>query len=284
MAAVINEQTITLNGLQVHYYTAGTQGSAVVLLHGGGTDSAMLSWRKALPVLAEGHRVYAPNWPGYGQSQIFPEGGYSFTQMTGWLERLMAHWGLERASLVGISMGGGGALAYTLANPQQVERLVLVDSYGLARLAPSHKLSYLMVRMPWLMDWSWAWARKSKERARWSLQSIFADKRNITDELADEVYEAIKDPSAGRAFAEFQRAELGWKELKTCFIERIDEIRSPTLIIHGEKDSLVPLADSQKAARKIANARLEVVANAGHWPMREQPEVFNRLVEEFLAD
>ena len=49
-------------------------------------------------------------------------------------------------------------------------------------------------------------------------------------------------------------------ELKTCFVERMGEIRVPTLIIHGEKDSLVPLADKQKAARKIANARLEVIA------------------------
>jgi len=56
------------------------------------------------------------------------------------------------------------------------------------------------------------------------------------------------------------------------------------VILLGEKDGLVPLADAQEAARRISGARLEVIANAGHWPMREQPEVFNRLVKEFLAD
>jgi len=278
------ENSVTLDGLRVQYFTAGERGSPVVLLHGGGTDSAMLSWREALPVLAEEHRVFAPNWPGYGKSQKFLDGGYSFGQMTTWLERLLAHWGLDCASLIGISMGGGGALAYTLPYPTRVERLVLVDSYGLARKAPSHRLSYLMVRMGGVMDWSWAMVRKNKKLARWSLQSIFADSRNITDELVEEVFEAVQNPSAQQAFAEFQRAELGWKELKTCFVDRMDEIRTPTLIIHGEKDGLVPLADAQEAARRISGARLEVIANAGHWPMREQPEVFNRLVKEFLAD
>lgn len=281
---VINEQTVDLSGMRVQYYTAGTRGSPVVLLHGGGTDSAMLSWREALPVLAEDHRVFAPNWPGYGKSQPFPEAGYSFAQMTTWLECLQAHWGLDCVSLVGISMGGGGALAYTLAYPSRVERLVLVDSYGLSRHAPSHKLSYLMVRMQGLMDWSWTMVRKNKKLARWSLQSIFADPRNITDELVDEVFKAVQDTSAQQAFAEFQRAELGWKELKTCFVDRMDEIQARTLIIHGEKDGLVPVAEAKEAARKIANARLEVIADAGHWPMREQPEIFNRLVKVFLAD
>ena len=91
--------------------------------------------------------------------------------MTTWLECLQAHWGLDCASLVGVSMGGGGALAYTLAYPSRVERLVLVDSYGLSRYAPSHKLSYLMVRMRGLMDWSRTIVRKNKKLARWRLNS-----------------------------------------------------------------------------------------------------------------
>ena len=271
-----------VNGLRVRIFTAGESGSPVVLLHGGGTDSATLSWRLAIPALAAQHRVFAPDWPGYGESEIF-NGEYTSQAMVDWLHAVLDNLGLEKTGLVGISMGGGGALAYTLAHPARVTRLVPVDSYGLARKAPMHILSYLMVRMPWLIDLTWAWVRKNRSMAAWALSSIFADKRNITPDLEEEVWHAIQDPTAQRSFASFQRYELGWRELRTCVMDRLGEIHCPTLIIHGEKDSLVPIAAAREAAQRIPNARLEVVQGAGHWPMRERPQVFNQLLIDFFA-
>ena len=69
-----------VQGLRVHYYTAGQDGLAVILLHGGGTDSALLSWREVIPALGEAHRVYAPDWPGYGQSHMF-SGDYALEKL-----------------------------------------------------------------------------------------------------------------------------------------------------------------------------------------------------------
>ena len=275
--------TMQVQGLQACVYTAGENGSPVVLLHGGGTDSATLSWRLAIPALAAEHRVFAPDWPGYGGSQVFA-GPYTSEAMAAWLDALLDALGLEKTSLVGISMGGGGALAYTLAHPQRVIRLVPVDSYALARKAPMHFLSYLVVRMPWLTDLTWAWVRRDRRMAAWSLGSIFADKRNITPDLEEEVWQAIQDPTAQHSFASFQRYEVDLRGLRTCLMDRLGEIRCPTLVIHGEKDSLVPLAAAREAARRIPNARLEVVQGAGHWPMRECPQEFNRLLLEFLSD
>ncbi len=272
-----------INGLRARIFTAGDSGSPVVLLHGGGTDSAMLSWRLAIPALAAHHRVFAPDWPGYGGSEIF-SGEYTSEAMVAWLHAVLDHLGLEKTGLVGISMGGGGALAYTLAHPGRVTRLVPVDSYGLARKAPMHLLSYLMVRMPWLIDLTWILVRRDRRMATWSLSSIFADKKNITPDLEEEVWQAIQDPTAQRSFSAFQRYELGFSGLRTCVMDRLGEIRCPTLIIHGEKDSLVPIAAAREAAQRIPDARLEVVQGAGHWPMRERPQEFNRLLIEFFAD
>ena len=180
-------------------------------------------------------------------------------------------------------MGGGGALAYTLAHPERVSRLVPVDSYALARKAPMHYLSYWMVRMPWVMDLSWAWVRRDRRMAAWALSSIFADKRNIAPELEEEVWQAIQDPAAQRSFAAFQRYELGFRGLRTCLMDRLGEIRCPTLFIQGEKDSLVPMAAAREAAQRVPGARLAVIHGAGHWPMREKPQEFNRLLLEFLT-
>ena len=272
-----------INGLKARIYTEGETGSPVVLLHGGGTDSAMLSWRLAIPALAAQHRVLAPDWPGYGGSEVFA-GDYTNKAMVSWLHAVLEELGLEHAGLAGISMGGGGALAYTLAHPERVTRLALVDSYALARKAPMHMISYLTVRSPWLMDLTWAWVRRDRRMAVWSLSSIFADKRNITSELEEEVWQAVQDPTAQHSFAAFQRYEIGFRELRTCLMDRLGEIHCPTLVIQGEKDTLVPMDAAREAARRISGARLEIVQGAGHWPMREKPQQFNRLLVEFFAD
>ncbi len=278
----MNEIQTIVNGLRARIFTAGVSGTPVVLLHGGGTDSALLSWRLAIPALAANHRVFTPDWPGYGASEIFT-GQYSTEAMVDWLHAVLSHLGLEKTALVGISMGGGGALAYTLAYPEQVTRLVPVDSYALARKAPMHLISYLTVRMPWLIDLSWAWVRRDRRMAAWALNSIFADRRNITPDLEEEVWQAIQDPTAQHSFSSFQRYEISFSGLRTCLMDRLGEIHCPTLIMHGEKDSLVPLAAAREAAQRIPGARLAVIQGAGHWPMREHPEEFNRVLKEFLS-
>lgn len=159
---------------------------------------------------------------------------------------------------------------------------MLVDSYGLADKAPSHRISYWMIRNPRIMEWSWALVRRSRRLARMSLAQIFADSHNITPALEEEVHQAMLDPSGQRAFANFQQAEMLPERLRTCYIDRLGEILAPTLVIHGERDSLVPLSAAREAARRLPNARLEIIAGAGHWPMREKPELFNPLLTGFL--
>jgi pimeloyl-ACP methyl ester carboxylesterase len=117
---------------------------------------------------------------------------------------------------------------------------------------------------------------------RWSLSGIFADQRNISEDLLDEVVAVIQDPSAQRTFNQFQKSELCRRGLRTCFMDRLGEIQVPALVVHGSQDTLVPLADSREAARRIPCAQLEVIPGAGHWPMREKPDQFNRLVVDFL--
>ena len=271
------------DNLQVHYFTAGEQGLPVILLHGGGTDSAMLSWKLCLQPLAETHRVYTFDWPGYGQSAPLAEGAYTTEQLITVLHRLIDEWQIAQASLVGISMGGAVALGYTLAFPTRVRKLVLVDSYGLQERAPFHGLSYLFLRIPYLTRLTWVGLRRSRWLTKLALQSIFHNASALSDELVDEVLQAIQNTHAEVSFYAWQRDEVRWGRLKTFYVDRLQTIMTPTLLIHGEHDKLVPVACAYRAAQLIPNAQLRVMNSCGHWPQRENPDEFNQVTLAFLA-
>jgi pimeloyl-ACP methyl ester carboxylesterase len=283
-AVPITSQFIDVSGVYIHYQRGGEGEPPVVLLHGGGTDSASLSWGLLLPELAQTHRVIAPDWPGYGQSERTPRLYYTQEYYLDFLESFLDALGIGRLSLVGISMGGGLALGFALRHSERLERLALLDSYGLAERAPYHFLSYLFVRMGWLNRLSWAWVRRSRSLVGYSLRSIFHDPQRITPELVDQVYEEICRPYPGRAFEAFQQSELLPGRLRTVYIPSLGELRLPVLLVHGEFDPLVPLQAARQAQARLPNARLEVIPGCGHWPQRERPELVNPLLVDFFKE
>lgn len=136
MQKTVKDGWAEVEGLRIHYFASGERREApVLLLHGGGFDSASLSYKHAIGPISEHYRTLAPDWPGYGQSDK-PKIEYTTEYYVGFLGRLMDTLGLERASLVGISMGGAISLGFTLRSPQRVEKLVLVDSHGLGGEVP----------------------------------------------------------------------------------------------------------------------------------------------------
>lgn len=281
----LERRSVTLpGGARVVYRTGGpAEGRPVVLLHGGGTDSGMLSWRDTIPALVDaGFRVYAPDMPGYGDSP--PDDRPSTVEnLIGYLSALMDAWGLGRAALVGLSMGGAIAIGYTLSQPARVDRLVLIGTYGIQDRAPFHRLSYLYVRIPGLTRLSWALMRRSRALARYSLQQIVHNPRSRTEALVDEVLEAMQNPNAQRAFGQFQRDEIRWRGVKTNYLPRLSEIDVPVLLIHGSHDIGVSVRDAERAAARLRHGRLEVVEGAGHWTQRDDPERVNGLLLGFLT-
>jgi pimeloyl-ACP methyl ester carboxylesterase len=285
MASEVDQDPKTIwlevEGLRVRCLTAGASGPPVLLLHGGGIDSAGFSYKYAIEPLARSHRVFAPDWPGYGESDK-PGVEHTMDFYAGFLGGLMDALELERASLVGISLGGGAVLGFTLRSPQRVEKLVLVDSYGLGDEVPGGRLGYLMVRAPLASTLTRALLRRSRRVVRWSLYSVFYDRRAVTDEMVEEAYRLANQPGAWRAFSSFQRSEVGWNGLRTSFVDRLHEIKAPVLIIHGANDGFVPVALARRAHERIAESELHVLPDCGHIPPRECPEEFNRLVGQFV--
>ncbi len=279
----IQSQWLELQGLRIHYRTAGETGSPIVLLHGGGADSSFLSWELLIPLLAQTHRVFAADWPGYGLSDK-PRLAYTMDYYIQCLEALLDSWGLQTTRLVGLSMGGGIGLGFTLKAPRRVDKLVLLDSYGLQAKAAYHRLSYLLIKMAWLNQLSWKMMCSSRSMIRYSMKLMMVNPQALTAPLLDALMEEVNRPNATRAWNTMQEDEIQWNGVKTCYMQRLGEIAAPTLIIHGEKDTAVPLDCSKEAHTHIPNSRLEIISGAGHWPQRDRPEIVNPLVEAFLKD
>ena len=278
----IEDGWVEVDGLRVHCLKAGEGNVPVLLLHGGGYDSASLSYKHAVGPISEHHRVFAPDWPGYGESDK-PEMQYSTEYYVGFLGRLMDALSLEKASLVGISMGGAIALGFSLRSPQRVDKLVLVDSHGLGGEVPGGVASYVFVRLPLLNKLVWAALGRSRRMVRASLQTTFYDPRAITENLVNEVYELVKKPRVGQAWRSWQKNEIGREGLRTNFVNRLHELAVPTLILHGAEDKYVPDSWALRAHTLIEDSELHIFPQCGHWLTLERPGEFDSAVLEFLA-
>jgi pimeloyl-ACP methyl ester carboxylesterase len=270
--------------LRVHCLTAGAAGSPVVLLHGGGVDAASFSWKHTLGALAgAGHRVFAPDWPGYGDSD-HPDVEYTIDYYLEVLSEIMTALDLARASLVGLSMGGAAALGLALRRPELVHRLVLVDAEGLGGDVPGGHLGYLAVHVPGSNAAGYALQRHSRWMVRQTLSALVGDPDRLDEETVEEAYDLIRRPGAGQAFHTTQVDEVGWRRLRTDYTEQLPDLAVPTLIVHGEADPLVPVAWARRAQERIPGARLVTLPGVGHLSPREAPEAFNAAVTDFLAD
>ncbi|WP_254838654.1 alpha/beta fold hydrolase [Natronomonas marina] len=260
----------------VHYRVAG-EGAPVVLLHGIGLDAAEVSWRHTLPALAEEYRVYAPDFPGHGDSDR-PSVRYTHEFFLEVLESFLASLDIEGAPLVGASMGGGVALGYAIEH--DVERLVLADGYGLGRDAPWRPAASTFLRVPGAASGLWRTVGATRASVRAHLQALTGG-GGPSDEHVEDVYEAIQDASVGRAMASWQRSEFRYDGLRTCYLDRLSELSAPALFVHGTADPLLPASWSERAAARTGGT-LAAFEGCGHWPSRETPERFNRRVRSFL--
>ncbi|WOF23672.1 alpha/beta hydrolase [Microbacterium betulae] len=261
---------------------------AVLLLHGGGTDSASLSWGGIGGRIAgAGYRVIAPDHPGHGRS---PSAPWPVTQ-----ERLVEHVGevvdalaLERPAIGGLSLGGGMAIGHALRQPGRVSGAMVLGGYGIMpRLGagwlsrPAQLLGWALVRsglMPALMR-SYASSPARMERG---LRDLVRDADRRTPELVAEAMHTLRREGALETFQEWQRDEVLWNRLRTDYSSRLGALRAPVLLVHGESDAGVPLAAARRAERLLPDARLVVAPGAGHWVQRDAPDVAVAAMTGFL--
>lgn len=256
---------VDVDGTSVAWREAG-DGPVVLLLHGlGGSRTA---WEPQLDALSGDHRVVAWDLPGYGASPPL-DGPLTFPALADAVAGLLDTLGVERAPLVGLSLGGMVALHTALEHPDRVGGLVLLDTspaFGLDGTDPDE----------------WRAARRRPLDAGLTPADFAEDVlRSVAGagfggEALDQAVAAM-----ARIPAEGLRAVIDL--LPTHDVrDRQGAIAAPTLVVVGEHDAETPLAYSEALAAGIPDARLEIVAGAGHLTNLEQPDAVNRLLAGFL--
>ena len=249
-------------------YDVSGEGEPLVLVHGwSGTRSA---WAFQVPVLAERHRVVAVDLRGHGDSDKPPgDDEYSIARCADDLDRLLAELRLERAIVMGQSMGTLVAQQLCLDHPGRVTALVLAGA--LADSPPAGRIVG-----PWVEHIVAEIQAKGFEASLREVVPFWFSPGFDPERVRAFVAESLK--TAPHAAVAFCRALSG-----TNLRDRLTEIRVPTLLIVGERDGRTPVAESELMNRLIPDAWLKVVKGAGHMANVEKPEEWNRAVLAFLG-
>lgn len=270
---------------RIRYRVLGESGPAVVLLHGGGVDNGAWIWRWLAPELATDHRVYVPDHPKHGGSWPW-RGRADQRAQERVLARLLDHWELESATLIGLSLGSTTAIGYALRYPERVRRLVLTSCGGIQDRVRSHELAYLALRTPF----SWLIGKCTSPRSlrQWVRREVrFAEyvSEDDIEMLAELAVEELrtKRVNGGHLFSDWNRFEIGPRRMRVDFRERVTDLSCPTLFVHGELDDAVPPRYAREAA-DAAHARFATIPDAGHFVPVERPREYVRAVREFLRD
>lgn len=260
---------------------AGESGPPVLLLSGAGLDNALLSWKRMIPALGPRHRVLALDWPKQGESRPW-RGRADHRCLMDCVTAVLDHFGLERAALVGLSQGGAIALAWALARPERVTRLVAIAPGGIIRFPPGvHQLLWLTAKLSWLTAAAFTPLARSRRTAAALARAIFPTVPPDFDEIVDDMMREARMHGAGAS--DWQNASIGFLRMKIDLTDELHRIACPTLFIQGDRDPAVKPAFTAEAARRVPGARLEMLEGQGHWPNRQSPEAVNALVGAFLA-
>ena len=271
---------------RIRVYKNGSGTRKILLLHGGGCDSAMLSWREVMDRFGPEFTVYAPDLLGYGMSDK-PRGlsgGDFYQKHIDAVRETADALGLERFALAGLSMGGAIAIGFALRYPERVSLLVPVDSWGFTARMPFHRLCVWYIHHTELTAAQYRWLARSKRLAKWSLSySLIGDKGTITDALVDEVMDACKGDGAGQAMLDYQRSSCVKEGCEPYYGAELGRLEMPVVFITGEKDPLVPVRDVTAAAERAGGSPCYILKGCKHWSVKERPEEFVRIVRDALT-
>lgn len=269
-----------VHGYRRAFRVAGS-GPAVVLVHGIGDSSA--TWESIIPALARHHLVIAPDLLGHGHSDK-PRADYSVAAYANGVRDLLGVLGIERATLVGHSLGGGVAMQFAYQFPDRTERLVLIGSGGAGpEVNPALRLMTLpgaaaalnALRLP-TMRWQVGAAVELMRMLGTDLGRDAPDMLRIVD--------ALPDATARAAFIRTLRAVVDWRGQVVTMLDRCYLTRGmPTLLVWGGRDAIVPMDHGLRAHQAMPGSRLEIFPDAGHFPFHTDPARFVALLEEFLA-
>jgi pimeloyl-ACP methyl ester carboxylesterase len=257
------------------------QGPAVLLIHGIGDCSN--TWKEVITRLAPHFTIIAPDLLGHGRSDK-PRADYSVAGYANAMRDLLSVLGIDRATVVGHSLGGGVAMQFAYQYPERCERLVLVSSGGvcpevnpLLRLAavPNADLILPLLRLP---------VTRLLSHAVFGLMHGLGTNLGRDARFLMRVFDSLPEVTARRAFVRTLRSVVDWRGQAITMLDRCYLTQGmPTLLIWGARDAVIPCHHAHIAHTAMPGSTLEVFADAGHFPHESEPDRFIQLLSDFLA-
>ncbi len=277
-------QFIKLNGVDIHYKTAGDPNSeqSFILLHGFG--SSVYTWHELMPALAKLGFVIAFDRPAFGLTERLlredwgEDNPYTPEAQLAFIDALMNAFNLSQTILVGHSAGGAIAAEFALENPEKVSQLILLDATLYSNGSVPAWSKFILYSPQFNRIGPLLMRQFSGKPGTEFLESSWYSPAAIDEQTRTAYKEPLSIIDWDKALWELSRAS---KEPKLA--NRLQELSTATLVISGENDNIVPLRFSEQAAKDLANANFASIADCGHVPQEECPQETQRTILEWLA-
>jgi pimeloyl-ACP methyl ester carboxylesterase len=259
----LKEHWVAVNGYKTRFIVKGS-GFPVILIHGLG--GSLETWRNNFGFLAERFKVYAFDMLGFGLADK-PKIQYRIGVFTGFLKGFLDAVGVEKAYIVGNSLGGLISLWFAVHHQNRLEKLVVESAAGLEVGA-----RYVIKRF--MGEW---WTMENLKRF---YQFVYGDPSKVSEEILALRLEMFSSLEAQHAYKSTLNMPREWETLP----EKLASLETPTLIVWGAQDKLIPVKHAHQLHKLIKNSKLVILEDAGHVAHAEKPQEFNKAVAGFLED
>jgi pimeloyl-ACP methyl ester carboxylesterase len=267
------------NKIELHFTDTGPRDApTLVLVHG--YSASLNTWDGWARKLRKDYRVIRLDLPGHGLSRCVDNDEIGVEQFIASIDRVTHSLNVNKFTLVGSSMGGHTAWAYALAHPEKLDGLVLVDAAGWLDEpgeGDSDPLIFKLLRNGIARN-----VMKDLDMSaliRSGLENSFADPELVTDEMVERYSAMSRAPCHREALLKIMS---GTTLRVLASKDRLSAITTPTLILHGDADNLIPVAHARKFADAIPGSKLIIYPDTGHIPQEEVPEASVQDLKIFL--
>ncbi len=263
-AKIVQEKFLQVDGNKIRYLESGDSKNTLVLIHGLGASAER--WDQVIPLFADDFRVIVPDLIGFGYSDK-PMVDYTPEFFSDFLDKFFVEANITRPNVIGSSLGGQIAAEYASANSKDIEKLILVSPAGMMKKSTPALDAYIMAAL-----------YPNEKSAQNAFSMMEGSGREVPKEIVDGFVERMRLPNAKLAF---MSTILGLKNAESIE-SKLPNISTPTLIVWGSKDPVIPINHADDFVSAIQDCRFFRMDGCGHTPYVQDPHLFASKVSEFL--
>ncbi|RMW35228.1 MAG: alpha/beta hydrolase [Nitrosopumilus sp.] len=264
-AKMVNEKFLQIDGHKIRYLESGNSDKTLVLIHGLGASAER--WEQVMPIFAEKFRVVIPDLIGFGYSDK-PLADYTIDFFSDFLKQFLETANIPSTYLIGSSLGGQISAEFTAANPDDVEKLILVSPSGVMKQSTPALDAYIMAAL-----------YPNEENAKNAFEMMEGSGEPIDQKIVNGFIERMQLPNAKLAF---MSTILGLKNAE-IITKKLPSILTQTMLIWGSDDPVIPIHHADDFVSSLKDCRFVQMDGCGHTPYVQEPRAFSDKVLDFLG-